>query len=104
MDRSLDEIAAEMDTRNLLGEPLYQRGRATSGSARRRYAPYDASASRSTWRKEASSSYESGPPERRRYASSVDKDRDCRVFVANLDFGVTWQRLKDFMRGGNLKY
>jgi RNA recognition motif-containing protein len=29
-------------------------------------------------------------------------NKDCRVYVSNLPFEVTWHQLKDFMREGKL--
>ena len=95
MDRSLDEIAAEMNTRGSNSAPFGQdyeerdyigapiKG---SSSSSRRYAPYSS----------GRSSYSDRGRDRSRSPTS-----SARVFVANLSFNTTWQSLKDHMRKGN---
>lgn len=104
MDRSLDEIAAEMNSgltqsssslpfgrdyeeRNYIGAPI----KGTSSSSRRS-APYSTSRrgrERDSWRD-------------RRGRESVDREesRNNKVFVANISYETTWQMLKDHMRKG----
>lgn len=98
MDRSLDEIAAEMNSsglnstssitfgqdyeeRDYVGAPI----RGVSNSSRR-HTPYSISRG-------------SRGRERER---SLDRDESPsnRVFVANLSYSTTWQSLKDHMRKG----
>ena len=98
MDRSLDEIAAEMNTRGSNSVPFGQdyeerdyigapiRGNSTSS---RRYAPYSSSSGRSSY----SDRGRDRSPDR-------DLSSNNRVFVANLSFNTTWQNLKDHMRRG----
>ncbi len=101
MDRSLDEIAAEMNSsglnrgassvpfgqdyeeRDFIGAPI--RGVSNSSGSSRRHAPY--STSRSSFRDRE---------------GSLDKEDSVsnRVFVANLSYNTTWQMLKDYMRKG----
>ncbi len=96
MDRSLDEIAAEMNTRGSNSVPFGQdyeerdyigapiRGSSISG---RRYTPY--SSSRSSYHERG----QDRSPDR-------DHNANARIFVANLSFNTTWQLLKDHMRRG----
>ncbi len=88
MDRSLDEIAAEMDSPRQ-HEREYGEGGDGGGPHRGhyrsyRYSPYSTGHGRSE------------PPKK--------ETEECgkRLFVANLSFNVTWQRLKDYMRQGTL--
>ena len=60
---------------------------------RHRFAPYGAS---------TTSSYRVGWREEEGGRDKVD--RDTRLFVANLSWGVTWQMLKDHMRQGEVVY
>lgn len=102
MDRSLDEIAAEMNSgqgsssvpfgqgyegRDYIGAPI----KGASSSSSRRSAPYSTS-SRDRGR------------DRRREGSLEREDtrNNNRIFVANLSYGTTWQMLKDHMRRGEL--
>lgn len=104
MDRSLDEIAAEMNSglaqssnslpfgrdyedREYIGAPI--RG---ASSLSRRPAPY--STSRRGRERDR---------DLRGREDSVERDesRNNRVFVANLSYETTWQLLKDHMRKGN---
>ena len=99
MDRSLDEIAAEMsgsnsvpfgqdyEERDYIGAPI--RGGSISS---RRNAPYSSS---------GRSSYLDRGRDR-----SPDRDHGLnnRIFVANLSFNTTWQMLKDHMRRGILTH
>lgn len=101
MDRSLDEIAAEMNSsglnhgssslsfgqdyeeRDYVGAPI----RGLSNSSGKRHTPY------STARRGRG-----GDRERER---SLDREESCnKVFVANLSYNTTWQSLKDYMRKG----
>lgn len=96
MDRSLDEIAAEMNTRDSSSVPFGQdyeerdyigapiRGGSNSS---RKYAPYSSSSG-------GRSSYQDRGRDR-----SPDNS-NARLFVANLSFNTTWQTLKDHMRKG----
>ncbi len=100
MDRSLDEIAAEMNSnqgkweettsslpfgkdyeeREYVGAPI----RDTSSSSSRRHAPYSTSRGHIRGSRDKSSEREYGN----------------RVFIANLSYNTTWQNLKDYMRKG----
>ncbi len=94
MDRSLDEIAAEMRSPHELFEREYgeeggdgvgpHRGHYHRSSAYR-FSPYTTGHGPS-WKSEM----------RRGEGEVASK----RLFVANLSYAVTWQRLKDFMRQG----
>lgn len=105
MDRSLDEIAAEMNSsglnqgaspiafgldyeeRDYVGAPI----RGVSNSSSKRHTPY--STSRSSYRDRGRD---------REQARSLDRDDSPsnRVFVANLSYNTSWQSLKDHMRKG----
>ena len=107
VDRSLDEIAAEMNSdhshtsnaipfgqdyeaRDYVGAPI----RGVSSSSRR-HAPYSTS----------KSSYQDRGQDRRERDRSLERERDGssagnRIFVANLSYNTTWQSLKDHMRKG----
>ncbi len=94
MDRSLDEIAAEMRSPHELFEREYgeeggdgvgpHRGHYHRSSGYR-FSPYTTGHGPS-WKSEM-----------RRGEGEVGSKR---LFVANLSYAVTWQRLKDFMRQG----
>ena len=105
MDRTLDEIAAEMNSgltessssipfgrdyeeRDYIGAPI----KGTSSSSRRP-APYSTSR-----RGRDRDSYRHGG---RDDSLEREESRNNRVFVANLSYGTTWQMLKDHMRKGN---
>lgn len=103
MDRTLDEIAAEMNSsgltlgsgsvpfgrdyaeRDYIGAPI----RGVSNSSRR-HTPY------------SRPSYHDRGRGRQSREGSMEGDElaDNRIFVANLSFGTTWQVLKDHMRKG----
>lgn len=102
MDRTLDEIAAEMNSgltersnsiafgrdyeeRDYIGAPI------KGSSSSRRPAPYSTS-------RRGRDSYRHGG---RDDSLERDESRNNRVFVANLSYGTTWQMLKDHMRKGN---
>lgn len=100
MDRSLDEIAAEMHStqvhRSSFGEDYENRPFGGAESYReldrssRRYAPYSGSGSSAPRRE--------GSAERGRERVGGQAMTSRRVFVANLNYETTWQRLKDHMR------
>ena len=102
MDRSLDEIAAEMNSssqlnhgsnslpfgqdyeeRDYIGAPI----RGVPSSSSKRHTPY--STSRSSYRDRGSRDRDTSP-----------MSRSNRLFVANLSYHTTWQTLKDHMRKG----
>ena len=88
MNRSLDEIAAEMDS------SLYDRDeRDGHHRPQHRYSPYPADHVPS-WRaeKEGGNGVGGGGA-----ASGGDGNR---VFVANLNYTVTWQQVKDLLKTG----
>ena len=91
MNRSLDEIAAEMDS------GLYDRDeRDGHHRPQHRYSPYPADHVPS-WRAEKEAGGNGGG------AAPGAGDRageGCKVFVANLNYTVTWQRLKDHLKAG----
>lgn len=106
MDRSLDEIAAEMNSsqssshaisfgqdyedRDYIGAPI--RG---PPSYSKRHAPYSTSRS--------SNSHDRGHSRRDRDMSAEAEElTSSRIFVANLSYGTTWQSLRDHMRKGIL--
>jgi hypothetical protein len=99
MDRSLDEIAAEMNSsglnhgssitfgqdyeeRDYVGAPI----RGVSNSSGRRHAPYPSS--------------RRGRDRDRSRSLEREESPSNRVFVANLSYNTTWQSLKDHMRKG----
>lgn len=105
MDRSLDEIAAEMNSgltggssslpfgqdyeeRDYIGAPI----RGTSSSSSKRHAPY----SRVSFRDRESSR------RGRDRVGSMEREEapGTRIFVANLSYSTTWQTLKDHMKQG----
>lgn len=86
----------------------YSRHRRSPSRSR---SPYRSSSSRSYHRRYYSRSpppshHRRSPPPSRRYRSRSPPPRrrivnkDCRVYVGNLPFEVTWHQLKDFMREG----
>ena len=96
MDRSLDEIAAEMHSTQVHQFGTDYKNRPFDGAenyrmldrSSKRYTPYSIGSSRSN-----------------RRDSSVEREKERshalgnrRVFVANLSYDTTWQRLKDHMR------
>ncbi len=107
MDRSLDEIAAEMHSAQAddsFSSQAYEErafvgaedslGHGRSSASSRRYAPYPSvdredSGSRLFSRKSAQ-------------AGSSSSDSTKRLFVANISFSISWQRLKEHMRRGTL--
>ena len=82
MDKSLDEIAAEMGTTPELFGGDYEERRERRST--HRYSPYPTSRG----------------PGWRDSRRSGDDDAEKRIFVANLNYTVTWQKLKDHMRKG----
>jgi len=102
MDRSLDEIAAEMHSQQ---QQMFGRGYEGREFERvphrerdsKRYEPY------STRRDYGHSDRGHGE---RGGSSWRDRDRDeeesqgTRIFVANLNYTVSWQKLKDHMKRG----
>ena len=87
MNRSLDEIAAEMDS------SLYDREeRDGHHRPQHRYSPYPADHVPS-WRAEKEGGNGSG-------AASGSGGDGNRVFVANLNYTVTWQQVKDLLKTG----
>ena len=103
MDRSLDEIAAEMHSAqadNPFSSQVYEErvfmgaehnGRSSASS--RRYAPYP----RPSVEREDSGGLFS------RKSSQVESsspDSTSRVFVANISYSLSWQKLKEHMRRG----
>lgn len=105
MDKSLDEIAAEMSSGQRGGggggrdyearEPAGAERHGKRSSAHR-YAPYGqpsagaGGAGAGSWR--ASDKNGGGGP--------ADGGSGTKVFVANLKYSVTWQQLKDYMKKG----
>jgi len=104
VDRSLDEIAAEMNSgnssapfgeeyeeRDFIGAPI----RGGSSSSNRRSAPYSLS-SRNSYRERdrASDRFD------RNRSPDLERDKGNRVFVSNLSYHTSWQALKDHMRKG----
>lgn len=88
MNKSLDEIAAEMDS------SLYEReDREGHHRPQHRYSPYPADHGPS-WRAEKEGNGASG--------ASVGGADVTKVFVANLNYTVTWQKLKDYLKNGQL--
>ena len=86
MNKSLDEIAAEMDS------SLYEREeREGHHRPQHRFSPYPADHGPS-WRAEKESGGGS-------IAGSGGGDA-TKVFAANLNYTVTWQKLKDHMKKG----
>ena len=98
MDRSLDEIAEEMNSnqgsstlpfgqdyeeREYVGAPI----RGSSLSSR-------------NWRRAPYSTSRGGHDRSERDRSHEDDNGSNRIFVANLSYSTTWQRLKDYMRKG----
>ena len=90
MNKSLDEIAAEMDS------SLYDR-EAHRRQQRPRFSPYpDPGDHVPSWRAERGK--ESGGAGGGR-GSKIGGETG-KVFAANLSFAVTWQKLKDHMKKG----
>ena len=109
MDRSLDEIAAEMHSGESFGRgyeeretnPADSRGRDARRS--RRYAPYSpggGGGGRDSGRGEREE--RGGARQQQQQSQQYQKGggRNCRVFVGNLHYSTTWQALKDHMRRG----
>ena len=95
MDRSLDEIAAEMhsDQHEVFGRGYEHRelGRMTHREREsRRYEPYSS-------RRDG---HDRGGPSWRDRERDDEGTQDTRIFVANLNYSVSWQRLKDHMKRG----
>lgn len=109
MDRSLDEIAAEMHSEQLHNpfsqayeerafvgaEPPFQRS-----SNSRRYAPYPDVRNGTNSRERE----ESGGPLSLMAGHSMTGSNEAtnRLFVGNLSYSTTWQTLKEHMRRGIL--
>ena len=90
MNRSLDEIAAEMDS------SLYDREeRDGHHRPQHRYSPYPADHVPS-WRAEKEGGNGSGAAS----GSGAGDGDGNRVFVANLNYTVTWQQVKDLLKTG----
>lgn len=97
MDRSLDEIAAEMNSsgdEGMFGR--YYEGKELTGATHsrdhrpsQRYSPYSTSRGGPSWRVDR---------ERGRRSPGAEEDQGARLFVANLSYSVSWQRLKDHMK------
>lgn len=109
MDRSLDEIAAEMhseqardlfakvyEERAFVGaEPSFQRS-----SSSRRHAPYpDMGGSCSYSQERKCDSLRPRTPSDDG-AAAGDAEANTKLFVGNLNYSTTWQALKDHMRRG----
>ena len=105
MDRSLDEIAAEMHSAqadNAFSSQAYEErtfvgaehslGHGRSSASSRRYAPYPSLVDREDSGRLFSR--KSAQPE------SSSSDSTNRLFVANISFSTSWQRLKEHMRRG----
>ena len=105
MDRSLDEIAAEMHSAqadNAFSSQVYEErtfvgaehslGHGRSSASSRRYAPYPSLVDREDSARLFSR--KSAQPE------SSNSDSTNRLFVANISFSTSWQRLKEHMRRG----
>lgn len=87
MNKSLDEIAAEMDS------SLYDReDRDGHHRPQHRYSPYPAEHVPS-WRAEKDGNGVGA-------GSSGNGGDSNKIFVANLNYTVTWQQLKDLMKTG----
>lgn len=109
MDRSLDEIAAEMHSAqadNPFSSQVYEErtfvgaehshGHGRSSSSSRRYAPYPEPFSldrEDSGRLFSRKSTQAG-------SSTFITDSTNRVFVANISFSMSWQKLKEHMRRG----
>lgn len=106
MDKSLDEIAAEMhsSSREFFGRDYEARELAMDSHRdhhpSHRYSPYS-----SDWRSERNRERERDRDRER------DGDRDgiegrigSRIFVANLSYSVSWQKLKDHMKQGTAPF
>ena len=95
MDKSLDEIAAEMSSGQRGGRDYEAREpagaeRHNTRSSTHRYAPSgQPSAAGSSWRGDKNGS-----------AAAAEGGSGTKVFVANLKYSVTWQQLKDYMKKG----
>ena len=91
MNKSLDEIAAEMDS------GLYEReDRESHHRQQRRYSPYPSDHGPS-WRAERDNNNGLSAAS----TSSGGGGGDAtKVFIANLNYTVTWQRVKDIMKDG----
>ena len=88
MNRSLDDIAAEMDS------ALYEREeRDGHHRPQHRFSPYPADHVPS-WRAEKEGGDGGGA------APGGGEGGGSKVFVANLNYTVTWQRLKDHLKTG----
>ena len=95
MNRSLDEIAAEMDS------SLYEReDRDGHHRPQHRYSPYPAEHVPS-WRVEKEGN---GGPGGVGSGGGGGGGESNKVFVANLNYTVTWQKLKDLMKNGELSF
>ena len=105
MDRSLDEIAAEMHSaqaENAFSSQAYEErmfvgaehslGHGRPSASSRRYAPYPSSVDRE----------DSGRLFSRKSAQPESSSSNSinRLFVANISFSTSWQRLKEHMRRG----
>lgn len=89
MNKSLDEIAAEMDS------SLYEReDREGLHRPQRRFSPYPADHGPS-WRVEKEGNGVG--------TASGGGGDVAKVFAANLNYTVTWQKLKDHMKKGKRK-
>ena len=109
MDRSLDEIAAEMHSAqadNPFSSQVYEErafvgaehslGHGRSSASSRRYAPYPEPYSLDREDSGRLSSRKSAQ------AGSSSSDLTYRLFVANISFSTSWQRLKEHMRRGSI--
>ena len=93
MNKSLDEIAAEMDS------SLYDR-EAHRRQQRPRFSPYpDPGDHVPSWRAERGKESGGGAGGGRASKNGGDQET-AKVFAANLSFAVTWQKLKDHMKKG----
>lgn len=109
MDRSLDEIAAEMhseQSQNPFGqvykerafvgaEPSFQRS-----SNSRRYAPYPDISTGSYSSLERDEDLSRPLSQSASQVSMSSSDANARLFVGNLSYKTSWQALKEHMRRG----
>lgn len=107
MDRSLDEIAAEMHSAqadNPFSSKVYEErafvgaehghGHGRSSSSSRRYAPYPEPYSLDREDSGRLFSWKTAQ------AESSSSEPTSRVFVGNINFSTSWQTLKEHMRRG----
>lgn len=98
MDKSLDEMAAEMSYPTS-GSPLHLGHTQTYGGEAPTYSSSKTTSGEEVYRDRATTRYAPFSGDTDSYPDGQEK-ADCTLFVSNLNYDTNWQRLKDHMKKG----